>query len=172
MNSNQLIESKLVSPLSFVRAKRVNVKSLRKQPSESSRHFTREGLDVSPEGKITHPQRKFYQIFENPDMYLREECLDAIKPYRFGKMIAEGGFGTVFDLCLKDGCHYIVKIMPLFGHLSEANLSAFQKEVAVTKLMSDHKITPRFVDSFVCLGRFVNIHGDESHEAGILVTEK
>ena len=96
--------------------------------------------------------------------------IDCLKGFQYSKCIdgddhaKECTYSTIHEI-YKDKEPYIIKIIPF---IDESMTLDFTREVEITKLLSDHKLAPQFVDGFTC-----RIHEDDNIiVAGFIIMKK
>ena len=88
----------------------------------------------------------------------QESCLNK---YQIEKLLGKGGYANAFSACLKKDCKYAIKMLHLED---EEDKISFDKEVELSKTMSENDIGPTFYGSKSC-----NINGTDF---GVIVMEK
>lgn len=74
---------------------------------------------------------------------IHEICLNG---YELEDFLANGAFGSVYQVCNTDGdCNYVIKIQEL-----EHGLPHWEREVKMTKLLNEYNIGPKFIGAWHC----------------------
>ena len=114
----------------------------RRSPSPSPQRSRSSSRSPSPRQPIS--SRRYRQRFVS--------CLTG---WDVNNLLGKGGNGKVYEVC-KDTCEYAVKVAEFKYSRSK---DSFEREVRVTKRMSDAKVTPKLYEHQICNGKNGKMYG-------------
>lgn len=118
--------------------------------------ITGEINDIQPDNtKLILKSKNSINQRENT-LYISKDCL---KNYKIKDILGSGAFGTVVVSCLKNDCHYVMKIQKIEDNKS---LKRIEKESEIAEKMSEIEVGPQFYGSWYC----------EDDGIYIIITEK